>query len=141
MLPNCSKHFGETRSSLDEYLGSEDDREAVAHAAAAAHRSAKHRRFWQRGNDDFAVVYKDKKKYSIEHDWPVCRDFSVVIPSLLASVPPHVAASSGMDALCQGIESYWSIHSTEESRELAAQAIRLAWASIEEAVNQRTRRR
>ena len=85
----------------------------------------------------FAVVYKDKEKFSIEHDW-LLPDFSVVIPSLLASVPSHVAASSGMDALCQGIESYWSIHSTEESRELAAQAIRLAWASIEEAVNQRT---
>ena len=62
----------------------------------------------------------------------------MLITPLLASVPQHVAASSGMDALCQGIESYWSIHSTEESRELAAQAIRLAWASIEEAVNQRT---
>jgi len=85
----------------------------------------------------FAVVYKDKEKFSIEHD-RLLPDFSVVIPSLLASVPSHVAASSGMDALCQGIESYWSIHSTEQSRELAAQAIRLAWASIEEAVNQRT---
>lgn len=84
----------------------------------------------------FAVVYKDKEKFSIEYDW-LLPDFSVVIPSLLASVPSHVAASSGMDALCQGIESYWSIHSTEQSRELAAQAIRLAWASIEEAVNQR----
>jgi alcohol dehydrogenase class IV len=85
----------------------------------------------------FAVVYKDKEKFSIEHD-RLLPDFSVVIPSLLTSVPSHVAASSGMDALCQGIESYWSIHSTDESRQLAAQAIRLAWASIEEAVNQRT---
>jgi alcohol dehydrogenase class IV len=84
----------------------------------------------------FAVLYKDKKKFSIEHDW-LLPDFSVVIPSLLASVPSHVAASSGMDALCQGIESYWSIHSTDKSRKFAAEAITLAWNWIEKAVNER----
>ena len=84
----------------------------------------------------FAVVYKDKEKFSIEYDW-LLPDFSVVIPSLLASVPSHVAASSGMDALCQGIESYWSIHSTDESRKIAAEAITLAWNWIEKAVNER----
>jgi len=121
--------------SLDEYLGSEDNRElrpaalpliAIPSTAGSGSEATR-----------FAVVYKNKKKYSVEHD-DLLPNFSVVIPPLLASVPQHVAASSGMDALCQGIESYWSIHSTEESRELAAQAIRLAWASIEEAVNQRT---
>ncbi len=39
-----------------------------------------------------------------------------------------------MDALCQGIESYWSIHSTDESRQLARGAIELAWNWIESAV-------
>ena len=121
--------------SLDEYLGSEDNRElrpaalpliAIPSTAGSGSEATR-----------FAVVYKNKKKYSVEHD-DLLPNFSVVIPPLLASVPQHIAASSGMDALCQGIESYWSIHSTEESRELAAQAIRLAWASIEEAVNQRT---
>ena len=81
----------------------------------------------------FAVVYKDKEKFSIEHD-RLLPEFSVVIPSLLTSVPPHVAASSGMDALCQGIESYWSIHSTEESRRLAKESIELAWISLHKAV-------
>jgi alcohol dehydrogenase class IV len=42
-----------------------------------------------------------------------------------------------MDALCQGIESYWSIHSTDESRKFAAEAITLAWNWIEKAVNER----
>ena len=129
------KAFWINPPSLDEYLGSEDNRElrpaalpliAIPSTAGSGSEATR-----------FAVVYKNKKKYSIEHD-DLLPNFSVVIPPLLASVPQHVAASSGMDALCQGIESYWSIHSTEESRELAAQAIRLAWASIEEAVNQRT---
>ena len=129
------KAFWINPPSLDEYLGSEDNRElrpaalpliAIPSTAGSGSEATR-----------FAVVYKNKKKYSVEHD-DLLPNFSVVIPPLLASVPQHVAASSGMDALCQGIESYWSIHSTEESRELAAQAIRLAWASIEEAVNQRT---
>lgn len=85
----------------------------------------------------FAVVYKDKKKYSVEHD-ALLPDIAVVIPSLLKSVPPQMAAASGVDALCQGIESLWSIHSTEESRQFAREAITLAWQWIEEAVNERS---
>ena len=85
----------------------------------------------------FAVVYKDKKKYSVEHD-ALLPDFAVVIPSLLKSVPREIAAASGVDALCQGIESLWSIHSTEESRQYAGDAITLAWQWIEEAVNERS---
>jgi alcohol dehydrogenase class IV len=82
----------------------------------------------------FAVLYKDKEKYSVEAD-ELLPDFSLVIPSLLKSVPKHTAACTGMDGLCQGIESYWSIHSTDESRQLAREAIELAWYWIEEAVS------
>ena len=121
--------------SLDEYLSTEDDSElspaalpliAIPSTAGSGSEATR-----------FAVVYKNKKKYSVEHD-KLLPDFSVVIPPLLASVPQHVAASSGMDALCQGIESYWSIHSTDESRKLAAEAITLAWNWIEKAVNDRS---
>ena len=121
--------------SLDEYLSTEDDSElspaalpliAIPSTAGSGSEATR-----------FAVVYKNKKKYSVEHD-ELLPNFSVVIPPLLASVPQHVAASSGMDALCQGIESYWSIHSTDESRKLAAEAITLAWNWIEKAVNDRS---
>ncbi|MGB2403522.1 MAG: phosphonoacetaldehyde reductase [Akkermansiaceae bacterium] len=84
----------------------------------------------------FAVLYRDRKKYSVEGE-ELLPDFSVVIPSLLRSAPKHISASSGMDALCQGIESYWSIHSTGESRDIAGEAIKLAWNWIEQAVNNR----
>jgi len=126
------KAFWINPPSLDEYLGSEDNRElrpaalpliAIPSTAGSGSEATR-----------FAVVYKNKKKYSVEHD-DLLPNFSVVIPPLLASVPQHVAASSGMDALCQGIESYWSIHSTDESRKLAAEAITLAWNWIEKAVN------
>lgn len=128
------KAFWGNPLNLVEHLGCEDDKELhpadlkfIAAPSTAGSGSEATR---------FAVVYKNKKKYSVEHD-ELLPNFSVLIPSLLASVPQHVAASSGMDALCQGIESYWSIHSTDESRKFAAEAITLAWNWIEKAVNER----
>lgn len=85
----------------------------------------------------FAVVYKAGQKQSVEHD-ALLPDVSIVIPSLLASVPARVAAASGMDALCQGIESYWSIHSSDASRKLAGEAISIAWGWLVQAVHERT---
>ena len=121
--------------SLDEYLGGEDHRKlntaalpliAVPSTAGSGSEATR-----------FAVVYKNKEKYSVEHDG-LLPDLSVVIPSLLKSVPMKIAAASGMDGLCQGIESYWSIHSTDQSRKLAAEAIGLAWNWIEKAVRDRS---
>ena len=129
------KAFWANPLNLVEHIGCEDDKElhpadlkliAVPSTAGSGSEATR-----------FAVVYKNKRKYSVEHD-ELLPNFSVVIPPLLASVPQHVAASSGMDALCQGIESYWSIHSTDESRKLAAEAITLAWNWIEKAVNDRS---
>ena len=129
------KAFWGNPLGLDEYLGCEDNRDPlpaplplIAMPSTAGSGSEATR---------FAVVYKNKEKYSVEHD-ALLPSFSVVVPSLLKSVPSHTAAASGMDALCQGIESYWSIHSTDESRKLAEEAIELAWNWIEQAVNDRS---
>ena len=129
------KAFWANPLNLVEHIGCEDDKElhpadlkliAVPSTAGSGSEATR-----------FAVVYKNKRKYSVEHD-ELLPNFSVLITPLLASVPQHVAASSGMDALCQGIESYWSIHSTDESRKIAAEAITLAWNWIEKAVNDRS---
>ncbi len=85
----------------------------------------------------FAVVYQGKQKFSVAHE-KLLPDYAVVIPTLLQSLPKSVAASSGMDALCQAIESYWSIYSTEQSLLIAKEAMSLAWSSMTEAVNERT---
>ncbi len=44
-------------------------------------------------------------------------------PELMVSMPPGVTARSGMDALTQAIESYWSIHATPITEGLALQAM------------------
>ena len=40
-----------------------------------------------------------------------------------------------MDALCQGIESFWSVKSSDESREYSKKAIELSLENIKKAVN------
>ncbi len=50
---------------------------------------------------------------------------AIVDPELTVSMPPEVTARSGMDALTQAIESYWSIHATPVTEALAVRAIEL----------------
>jgi alcohol dehydrogenase class IV len=77
----------------------------------------------------FAVLYIGRDKYSVAHPC-MLPDVALVDPALLQGLPASVAASAGLDALNQGIESYWSIHSTAVSRQYAREAIELAWANL-----------
>ena len=81
----------------------------------------------------FAVLYIDSKKHSIAHE-TILPEVAVVDPDLSRSMPPAVTASTGLDALCQAVESYWSIHSTEESKLFSRDAIRLITSNLEKAV-------
>lgn len=81
----------------------------------------------------FAVVYIKNKKYSLS-DQSILPDFVIVDPTLTHSLPKAVTASSGLDALAQGIESYWSVKSNKESKEYAKKAIELSIKYLVEAV-------
>lgn len=82
----------------------------------------------------FATIYVDGKKYSAAH--PMMRpDHALLIPSLTRSLTPSLTASTGIDALAQGIESLWSVNATEVSRDYARQAIELAFTNLPGAVN------
>lgn len=59
----------------------------------------------------------------------------ILDPLLTHSLPPHVTASTGLDALAQAMESMWSIHSDGTSREVAVRALGLAWRNLEAAVH------
>jgi len=72
----------------------------------------------------FAVLYVDGIKQSIEH--PHIRPtMAVVDPALTTSMPGTVAVHSGLDALCQSIESLWSVHADEASISHATEALGL----------------
>ena len=63
----------------------------------------------------FAVVYVKGSKVSLDH--PGLRPDGVILDaSLLDSLPAYHQKSCALDALAQGIESYWSRGSNEDSR-------------------------
>ena len=82
----------------------------------------------------FSVVYMGKEKYSLEHKF-IFPDYSIIDPVLTEKLPKDITAVSGMDALSQAIESYWSVNSTNESKKYAREAIKLIVRSLNGAVN------
>jgi alcohol dehydrogenase class IV len=72
----------------------------------------------------FATYYAGGEKRSLAH--PLLRPSHAIVDSrLTASLPPHVAAATGLDALAQAIESLWAIGATPDSTSLAEAALRL----------------
>ncbi len=70
-----------------------------------------------------AVVYRDGKKLSLNH--PGLLAAGVILDSELTDgLPEYHKKSCALDALAQGIESYWSRGSTEDSKVHAYLAIR-----------------
>ena len=82
----------------------------------------------------FSVVYVDKIKYSLAHKY-MLPDYAIIDAALSYNLPKNIAASSGMDALSQAVESYWAVNSTEDSRGYAAQAISTILKVLELAVS------
>ncbi|HBO42444.1 MAG TPA: alcohol dehydrogenase [Planctomycetaceae bacterium] len=82
----------------------------------------------------FAVVYVDGVKCSPAHP-SLLPAAAIVDPKLTWSMPPPLTASSGLDALCQAVESFWAVGATAESQEYAREALRLALEHLEPAVN------
>lgn len=85
----------------------------------------------------FATLYINKRKYSVSHK-ALLPDVAIVDPTLTHNLPAQLTAVSGMDALSQAIESYWSVHSTDESRGYAREAIRVIGDQLPQAVLQAT---
>lgn len=82
----------------------------------------------------FAVVYVDGKKYSVAH--PSMLPHHVVLdPCLTMSMPPSITVATGLDALCQAIESIWSVAASPESIRYATEAIELTFRQLENATH------
>jgi len=82
----------------------------------------------------FAVIYIDKTKYSLSDDF-LLPNYVIIDAQLTMSLPSYQTACTGVDALGQAIESYWSINSTSESQRYSKEAIGLILENLEEAVN------
>lgn len=70
----------------------------------------------------YAVIYYDGKKQSVTHE-SIIPDVAILEPKVLKSLPLYQKKCTMLDALCQGIESWWSVNSTEESKKLSKAAV------------------
>lgn len=75
-----------------------------------------------------AVMYYEGAKQTVTNDC-VLPDYAVLEPSVLKTLPLYQKKCTMMDALCQGIESWWSVNSTEESYEYSRRTIELIMAN------------
>jgi len=75
-----------------------------------------------------AVMYYEGSKQTVTNDG-ILPDFAILEPSVLKTLPLYQKKCTMMDALCQGIESWWSVNSTDESYEYSRKAIELIMAN------------
>ena len=71
-----------------------------------------------------AVMYFEGAKQTVTNDG-FLPDYAVLEPSVLKTLPIYQKKCTMMDALCQGIESWWSINSTPESWDYSRKAVEL----------------
>jgi alcohol dehydrogenase len=85
----------------------------------------------------FAVVYIGHDKHSVAGP-AMLPDRVVLDPELARSGSAYQRATSGIDAVCQAIESRWATGATDESREYARRALALCLEHLETFVAEAT---
>ena len=73
-----------------------------------------------------------RHKYAIM-DFPLIPRYAVLDPETTRTLPPHVTATTGMDALCHAVEAYIGNSTTAETRKEARSAVKLAFLYLEDA--------
>lgn len=81
-----------------------------------------------------AVITDSEKqdKYALI-SFPLIPRYAMLNAGLTYSLPPHITASTGMDALTHAVEAYIGRSSTKETRALALEAVRLVFQNVEAA--------
>ncbi len=72
----------------------------------------------------FAVIYANGEKQSVFHD-AILPEYVILDFYVLRTLPVYQKKCTMLDALCQAIESWWSINSTEESKYISMRAVPL----------------
>lgn len=70
----------------------------------------------------YAVIYYEEKKQSVTHD-SIIPNVAILESKVLKTLPLYQKKCTILDALCQGIESWWSVNSTDESKKLSKEAV------------------
>lgn len=79
---------------------------------------------------EYAVIYYGNKKQSVTSE--SCIPGTVLLdPCALETLPVYQRKATCMDALCHGLESFWSVNSTEESKGYSRSAVNGVLANLE----------
>ena len=70
------------------------------------------------------MLYNRGVKHSLAQDC-LLPDLALLMPALLRTLPDYQRRCTALDALCQCVESIWSVRSNEQARAHARQGIRL----------------
>lgn len=83
-----------------------------------------------------AIITDSEKqhKYALM-SFPLIPHYAVLDASLTYSLPPHLTATTGMDALTHAVEAYIGRSTSKETRRLAKEAVRLIFENVETAYN------
>ncbi len=75
---------------------------------------------------------KTQHKYALM-SFPLIPHYAVLDPRMTVTLPSHLTATTGLDALTHAIEAFIGRSTTRETRQLTTDAVRLIFANIEEA--------
>ena len=78
----------------------------------------------------YAVIYYDGKKQSVTHE-SILPNTVILDAQLLQTLPSYQKKCTMLDALCQGIESWWSVNSTDESKGYSRTAVKLIMENMD----------
>ena len=81
-----------------------------------------------------AVISEPKKykKYALM-SFPLIPNYAILDASLTYSLPPHLTATTGMDALTHAVEAYIGRSTTRKTRRLAIEATQMIFENLEKA--------
>ena len=73
-----------------------------------------------------------KHKYTM-NSFPLIPAYAVLDPEVTLTLPPHLTATTGMDALTHAVEAYIGGSTTRETRAYAKEAVKLIFENLETA--------
>lgn len=79
----------------------------------------------------YAVIYYDGKKQSVTHE-SIVPKYAILDYRNLVTLPIYQKKCTMMDAMCQSIESWWSVNATEESKIYSRKALTTLLFSMED---------
>lgn len=78
----------------------------------------------------YAVIYYNNAKQSVTSE-SIIPEAVLLDPGVLKTLPAYQKKSTMMDAFCHALESFWSVNSTEESRQFSRQVIELVLRNMD----------